>query len=156
MYAISLVLNLVKIGSLFHNKCDIASLSGRGEGWSRSIFLHRKLTIFVPFSFHYEMHFAKFSLQNPCKNNHNVIIILLTKYQYVCTKIQQTKMLVTCQRFDDLFLIGLLQFRQNIIKVGSKSWLLACSSNITLSLPSYTGSALKRKLNLFNGYLSLL
>ena len=47
------------------------------------------------------------------------------------SKIQQTKMLVTCQRFGDLFLFGLvwqfssvLQFRQNIIKVGSKSWLL--------------------------------
>ena len=35
-----------------------------------------------------------------------------------------------------------LQFRQNITKVGSKSWLLTCSSNITLSLPSYTVSAL--------------
>ena len=34
----------------------------------------------------------------------------------------------------------ILQFRQNIIKVGSKSWLLTCS------LPSYTGSALKREL----------
>ena len=40
---------------------------------------------------------------------------------------------------------SILQFRQNIIKVGSKSWLLTCSSNITLSLPSYTGSALKRE-----------
>ena len=42
---------------------------------------------------------------------------------------------------------SILQFRQNIINVGSKSWLLTCSSNITLSLPSYTGSALKRELN---------
>ena len=41
----------------------------------------------------------------------------------------------------------ILHFRQNIIKVGSKSWLLTRSSNITLSLPSYTGSALKRDLN---------
>ena len=49
-----------------------------------------------------------------------------------------------------------LQFRQNIIKVGSKSWLLTCSSNITSSLPSYTGSALKRELNFCYGYLSLL
>ena len=49
------------------------------------------------------------------------------------------------------------QFRQNIIKVGAKSWLLTCSSNITLSLPSYnTGSALKRELNFCNGYLILL
>ena len=51
---------------------------------------------------------------------------------------------------------SILQFRQNIIKVGSKSWLLTCSSNITLSLPSYTGSVLKRELNFCNGYLSLL
>ena len=48
---------------------------------------------------------------------------------------------------------SILQFRQNIIKVGSKSWLLTCSS---LSLPSYTGSALRRELNFCNGYLSLL
>ena len=34
--------------------------------------------------------------------------------------------------------------------------LLSSSSNITLSLPSYTGSALKRELNFCNGYLSLL
>ena len=39
---------------------------------------------------------------------------------------------------------SILKFRQNIIKVGLKSQLLTCSSNITLSLPSYTGSALKR------------
>ena len=51
---------------------------------------------------------------------------------------------------------SILQFRQNIIKVGSKSWLLTCSSTITLSLPSYTGSALKRELNFCNGYLSML
>ena len=38
----------------------------------------------------------------------------------------------------------------------SKSWLLTCSSNITLSLPSYTNSVLKRGLNFCNGYLSLL
>ena len=43
----------------------------------------------------------------------------------------------------------------DIIKVGSKSWLLTCSSNISLSQPSYTGSALKRELNFCNGYLSL-
>ena len=51
---------------------------------------------------------------------------------------------------------SILQIRTNISKVGSKSWLLTCSSNITLSLPSYTGSALKRELNFCNGYLSLL
>ena len=69
-------------------------------------------------------------------------------------------MLVTCQRFGDLFLFGLvgsiLQFRQNMIKVGSKSWLLTCSSNITLSLPSQTVSALQRELSFCNGYLRLL
>ena len=41
-----------------------------------------------------------------------------------------------------------------------KSWLLTCISNITLSLLSHTGSALKgplkRELNFCNGYLSLL
>ena len=50
----------------------------------------------------------------------------------VCSKIQQTKMLVTCQRFDDLFLFGLVwqysSIQKNIIKVGSKSMLLTCSS----------------------------
>ena len=51
---------------------------------------------------------------------------------------------------------SILQFRQNTINVGSKSWLLACSSKITLSLPSYTCSALNRERNFFNGYLSLL
>ena len=51
---------------------------------------------------------------------------------------------------------SILQFRQNIIKVGSKSWLLTCSSIITLSLPSYNGSALKREQNFCNSYLSLL
>ena len=51
---------------------------------------------------------------------------------------------------------SILQIRTNIIKVCSKSWLLTCSSNITLSLTSYTGSALQRELNFCNGYLSLL
>ena len=65
----------------------------------------------------------------------------------VTSKIQQTKISVTCQRFGDLFLIGLVwqystsqnQYNKGI---GSKSWLLTCSSNITLSLPSYTVPAL--------------
>jgi len=42
-------------------------------------------------------------------------------------------MLVMCQRFGDLFLFGQVwQYstnQTNIIKVGSKSWLLTCSSN---------------------------
>ena len=36
---------------------------------------------------------------------------------------------------------SILPIRTNIIKVGSKSWLLTCSSNIILSLPSYAVSA---------------
>ena len=48
-------------------------------------------------------------------------------------KIQQTKMLVTCQRFGDWFLFGLVwpysSNQKNIMKVGSKSLLLTCSSN---------------------------
>jgi hypothetical protein len=48
-------------------------------------------------------------------------------------------MLVRCQRFGDLFLFGLvwqdsLWFRQNIIKVGLKSWLLTCSSSIKIEI----------------------
>ena len=50
-----------------------------------------------------------------------------------CAKIQQTKMLVTCQKFGDWFLFGLVwpysSNQKNIIKVGSKSLLLTCSSN---------------------------
>ena len=68
-------------------------------------------------------------------------------------------MLFMRQRFGDLFLSGSrLQFRHNMIKVnfGSKSWLLTCSSNITLILPSLYFSELKRELNFCNGYLSLM
>ena len=46
-------------------------------------------------------------------------------------KIQQTKMLVTCQRFVDWFLFGLVwpysSIQKNIMKVGSQSLLLTCS-----------------------------
>ena len=71
-------------------------------------------------------------------------------------------MLGTRQRFGDLFLFGLVwqystKIKTNIIKVGSKSWLLlTCSSNITSTLPLYTVSALQNELNVCNGYLSLL
>ena len=64
------------------------------------------------------------------------------------------KGLVICFYLD--WSCSILQFRQNIIKVELKSWLLTCSRNITLSLPSYTGSALMRVLNFCNGYLSVL
>ena len=70
-------------------------------------------------------------------------------------KIQQTKMLVTCQRFGDLFLFGLVwQYSsvQTKYNKGRFKVMATCSSNI----PSYTGSALKRELNFCNGYLSLL
>ena len=76
------------------------------------------------------------------------------------SKIQQTKMLVTCQRFGELFLFGLVwqysSIQKNIIKVGSKSWILTCSCHIILSLPFYTYPASKRELNFCNGYLSML
>ena len=75
-------------------------------------------------------------------------------------KIQQTKLLVTYERFDDLFLFGLVwqysSIQKNIGKVGSKSWILTCSCHITLSLPFYTDPDSKRELNFCNGYLSLL
>ena len=49
------------------------------------------------------------------------------------TKIQQTKMLVMCQRLGDWFLFGLVwpysSIQKNIMKVGSKSLLLTCSKN---------------------------
>ena len=70
---------------------------------------------------------------------------------YSRSKIQQTKMLDMCQRFGDLFLFWLIKYNKGRFKV-----MATCSSNITLNLPSYTGSALKRELNFCNGYLSLL
>ena len=54
---------------------------------------------------------------------------------------------------------SILQFRQNMIKVGAKGWLLPCSSIITLKLPSYTKHWLcfeERERNFCNVYLSLL
>ena len=72
-------------------------------------------------------------------------------------KIQQTKMLVMCLRFGDLFLFfwsgSILQFRQNIIKVSSKSWLLTYSSNINFI---HWLCFEERELNFCNSYLSLL
>ena len=59
------------------------------------------------------------------------------------------------------FLFGLgwqYSTNQNQYSKGSwsKPWLLTCSSNITLSLPSYIGSDWQSELNFHNGYLSLL
>ena len=57
----------------------------------------------------------------------------IIQFKPVDPKIQQTKMLVTCQRFGDWFLFGLVwpysSNQKNIMKVGSKSLLLTCSSN---------------------------
>ena len=44
---------------------------------------------------------------------------------------------------------SILQFRQNIIKIGSKSWLLTCSSNITFPSISYYFHIPKIFLNFF-------
>ena len=69
---------------------------------------------------------SKYALVMPAKSALSFIISLQPK-------IQQTKMLVTCQRFGDWFLFGLVwpysSNQKNIIKVGSKSLLLTCSSN---------------------------
>ena len=96
-------------------------------------------------------------------STHIILFVLNTQHTY--TKIQQTKILVTCQSFDVLFLFGLVwqysSIQKNIVQVGSKSRLLTCSNNITLSLPSYTDSASKRELNFCNccifvhGYLKV-
>ena len=90
----------------------------------------------------------------------NAFFLLFSFFILSHSKIQQTKILVTCQRFGDLFLFGLVwqysSIQKNIIKVGSKSWILTCSCYITLSLPFYTYPASKRELNFCNGYLSLL
>ena len=67
-------------------------------------------------------------------------------------------MLVTCQRFGDLFLFGLVwqyssvQTKYNKRQVQSHGYLLAA----VIYVPSYTGSALKRELYFCNCYLSLL
>ena len=91
----------------------------------------------------------------------NVHFLTVGSYDFACIqKYIRLRCLVRVKGLVITFYLGwsgsILQFSQNIIKVGSKSWLLTCSSNITLSLPSYTGSALKRELNFCNGYLSLL
>ena len=71
-------------------------------------------------------------------------------------------MLVTCQTFGVLFLFGLVgqyssvQTKYNKGRFKVMTTQLTCSSNINLSLHSYTVSALQRELNFCNGYLSLL
>ena len=81
---------------------------------------------------------------------------LQTYVTYLNTTIKNTADYDACYVSKIWWSGSILQFRQNITKVGSKSWLLTCSSNITLRLLSYTGSALKRELYFCNSYLSLL
>ena len=63
----------------------------------------------------------------------SVKLIFKEIFEKVYPKIQQTKMLVTCQRFGDWLLFGLVwpysSIQKNIMKVGSRSLLLTCSSN---------------------------
>ena len=70
-------------------------------------------------------------------------------------------MLVTCQRFGDLFLFGLVWQYSSVQTKYDKGRFKVMATYlqqyyITLSLPSYTGSALKRELNFCNSYLSVL
>ena len=95
------------------------------------------------------------SLANTHSNQNQIMSILIYSQEYSrlrCLLI--LKVLVIC------FYLGwsgsTLPIRTNIIKVGSKLWLLTCSSDITLSLPSYIGSDWERELNFYKGYLSLL
>ena len=69
-------------------------------------------------------------------------------------------MLVTCQRFGDLFLFGLVwqystnknQYNKGRFKVMATQ----LQQYFNFELPSYTASALQRQLNFCNGNLSLL
>ena len=68
-------------------------------------------------------------------------------------------MLVTCQMFGDLFLFGLVRQYSSVQTKYNKGRFKVMATylqHITLNLPSYTGSALKRELNFCNDYLSLL
>ena len=85
----------------------------------------------------------------------------LRMFEYLYAKIQQTKLLVTCQEFSDLFLFGLVWQYSSVQTIYDKGRFKGMATylqqyNIALSLPSYTGSALKRELNICNGCLSLL
>ena len=102
----------------------------------------------------------KFEAEGRVCKNFEITRTIYSNIEGLEPKIQQTKMLVTCQRFGDWFLLWLVwqysSIQKNIIKVGAKSWMLTCSCHITLSLPFYTDPDSKRELNFCNGYLSLL
>ena len=54
-------------------------------------------------------------------------------------------LLLTCQRFCDLFLFGMV-WQCSLVQTKNNEGMfkvMACSNNITLSLHAYTGSALK-------------
>ena len=76
----------------------------------------------------------------------------MSKQKYRLRCLLRVKGLVIC------FYLGwsgsIIQIRTNMIKVGSKLWLLTCSSDINLSLPSYNVTALQRELNVCNSYLT--
>ena len=61
-------------------------------------------------------------------------------FKSCCQKYSRLRCFLRAKGLVICFYLGwsgsILQFRQNTIKVGSKSWLLTCRSNITLSLPS--------------------
>ena len=106
----------------------------------------------------HEIHFV---CTAKCENLFHEINFVCTA-KIVCTgqKYSRPRCLLRNKDLVKCFYLGwygsILQIRTNVIKACSKSWLLTCSSNTTLSLPSYTGSALKRDLNFCNVYLSLL
>ena len=117
------------------------------------LFIFRKLTIDLISPLPISSYVFYYRYQQPGCCFFNVSLYWDQKYSRLRCLLR-VKSLVIC------FYLGwsgsILQIGTNIKKVGSKSRLLTCSSNITLSLPSYTGSALKRELNFCNGYLSLL
>ena len=58
--------------------------------------------------------------QEPLIRNKVAFLFCLKQIMYeVGTKIQQTKMLVTCQRFDDLFLFGLVWQYSSAVSIVS-------------------------------------
>ena len=73
------------------------------------------MLIHITYSYYQDFHVKQVVVAEKIKGSH-----LLVSW-----KIQQTKMLVTGQTGNAL------PIRTNIIKVGFKSWLLTCSSNIT-------------------------
>ena len=99
-----------------------------------------------------------------CRHSNRHVLGTLTRLNMLSalyTKIQQTKMLVYVSKvwwFVFIWADLAVFFSSDKNNKGRFNAMATyCSSNINLSLPSYTtGSALKRALNFCNGYLSLL